>query len=107
MAQPGKCRPGRTQPDLPTLAVVGAMYALLFGNFALHTWRPLPLAAHVLGHNYHAIHHLWPNVPWHRYREVFRERLDLLRKNGVPIEHRVFERRFPARELPAHTPVSG
>ena len=22
----------------------------------------------VLGHNYHAIHHLWPNLPWHRYR---------------------------------------
>ncbi len=61
----------------------------------------------VLGHNYHAIHHLWPTLPWHRYREHFRERLDLLRKHGVPIEHRVFERRFPARELPAHTPVSG
>ena len=61
----------------------------------------------VLGHNYHAIHHLWPKVPWHRYRELFRARLDLLRKHGVPIEHRVFERRYPARELPAHTPVSG
>ena len=61
----------------------------------------------VLGHNYHAIHHLWPKVPWHRYREVFRERQELLRQHGVPIEHRVFERRFPGRELPAHTPVSG
>jgi fatty acid desaturase len=61
----------------------------------------------VLGHNYHAIHHLWPKVPWHRYRQVFRERLELLRQHGVPIEHRVFERRFPGRKLPAHTPVSG
>jgi fatty acid desaturase len=61
----------------------------------------------VLGHNYHAIHHLWPNLPWYRYRGVFRERLDLLRRHGVPIEHRVFERRFRGRDLPAHTPVSG
>jgi len=61
----------------------------------------------VLGHNYHAIHHLWPNVPWHRYRQVFRERLDALRRHGVPIEHRVFERRFPGRELRAQTPLSG
>jgi len=43
----------------------------------------------VLGHNYHAIHHLWPALPWHRYRSVFREKEDYLRENGVPIEHRV------------------
>jgi fatty acid desaturase len=61
----------------------------------------------LLGHNYHAIHHLWPALPWHRYRTRFRERLDLLRNHGVPIEHRVFERRFPTREHPARTPVSG
>ena len=61
----------------------------------------------VLGHNYHAVHHLWPNIPWHRYRGVFRERQELLRSHGVPIEHRVFERRFPGRELPAPPPVPG
>jgi len=44
----------------------------------------------VLLHNYHAIHHLWPALPWHRYRAVFREKLPELRRNGVPIEHRVF-----------------
>ncbi|MDJ0980864.1 MAG: fatty acid desaturase [Kiloniellales bacterium] len=44
----------------------------------------------VLGHNYHAIHHLWPTIPWHRYRAVFREKLSDLRRHGVPIEHRVF-----------------
>lgn len=43
----------------------------------------------VLGHNYHAIHHLWPDVPWHRYRSVFREKLDYLREHGVPIERRL------------------
>lgn len=41
----------------------------------------------VLCHNYHAIHHLWPDLPWHRYRRVFREKRDYLRERGVPIEH--------------------
>jgi len=61
----------------------------------------------VLGHNYHAIHHLWPNIPWHRDRRVFRERLDALRRNGVPIEHRVFERRFTGCELRPDIAVPG
>ena len=43
----------------------------------------------VLCHNYHAIHHLWPDLPWHRYRAVFREKLDYLRENDVPIERRL------------------
>jgi len=43
----------------------------------------------VLCHNYHAIHHLWPGLPWHRYRAVFREKLDYLREHGVPIEYRI------------------
>lgn len=52
----------------------------------------------ILSHNYHAIHHLWPTIPWHRYRATFREKADYLRTHGVPIEHRVFGRRFePAR----------
>jgi fatty acid desaturase len=61
----------------------------------------------VLGHNYHAIHHLWPNLPWHRYRAVFRERLDWLERHGVPIEHRVFERRYVGRDVTANTPLAG
>jgi fatty acid desaturase len=44
----------------------------------------------VLGHNYHAIHHLWPNLPWHRYRAVFGEKQAHLREKGVPIEKRAF-----------------
>jgi fatty acid desaturase len=43
----------------------------------------------VLGHNYHAVHHLWPNLPWHRYRGVFAERRAQMRERGVPIETRV------------------
>jgi beta-carotene hydroxylase len=43
----------------------------------------------VMGHNYHAIHHLWPALPWHRYRGVFVEEKAYLRERGVPIEHRV------------------
>lgn len=44
----------------------------------------------VLGHNYHAVHHLWPPLPWHRYRSVYRNKLEYLKSNGVPIERRVF-----------------
>lgn len=53
----------------------------------------------ILGHNYHAIHHLWPTIPWHGYRDVFKRKLDYLKTHGVPIERRVFERRYPARAL--------
>jgi beta-carotene hydroxylase len=44
----------------------------------------------ILGHNYHAIHHLWPRIPWHRYHAVFEDQLDYLRQHGVPIETSVF-----------------
>jgi fatty acid desaturase len=47
------------------------------------------LTPFVLAHNYHAIHHLWPGIPWHRYPSVFRERLATLREHGVPIEKRL------------------
>ena len=53
----------------------------------------------VLNHNYHAIHHLWPSIPWHRYPAVFRDKLDYLRQHGVPIEYRVLGPRLPAGEL--------
>lgn len=43
----------------------------------------------VLCHNYHAIHHLWPDIPWHRYPETFREKRDYLREHGVPVETRL------------------
>jgi fatty acid desaturase len=51
----------------------------------------------VLGHNYHAIHHLWPNLPWHRYRPTYTEKQAQLRERGVPIETSVF--RFAAHDL--------
>jgi fatty acid desaturase len=47
-------------------------------------------------HNYHAIHHLWPTIPWHRYRAVFRRKLGYLQEHRVPIEHGVFQRRAPS-----------
>ena len=44
----------------------------------------------ILSHNYHAIHHLWPTIPWHGYLARYRDRLGYLKENGVPIERRVF-----------------
>jgi beta-carotene hydroxylase len=59
----------------------------------------------VLGHNYHAIHHLWPNLPWHRYRPVFIERRAQLRERGVPIETRLSG--WSADDLTRRDAVSG
>ena len=36
----------------------------------------------------HLIHHLYPAVPWYRYRAVFREGRPLLEANGARIEGR-------------------
>ena len=44
----------------------------------------------VLQHNYHAVHHLWPAIPWHRYLSTYREKRDFLVERDVPIEHAVF-----------------
>jgi ring-1,2-phenylacetyl-CoA epoxidase subunit PaaE len=44
----------------------------------------------VLSHNYHAVHHLWPTIPWHGYIARFRAKQDYLVANGVPIESRLF-----------------
>ena len=44
----------------------------------------------VLAHNYHAIHHLWPTIPWHGYLARFREKFDYLEEKRVPVEGRLF-----------------
>jgi fatty acid desaturase len=50
----------------------------------------------VLAHNYHAIHHLWPAFPWHRYPACYRERREYLVAHHVPIETRfVFDPQSP------------
>lgn len=61
----------------------------------------------VLAHNYHAIHHLWPTIPWHGYRAIFKRKLDYLKQHGVPIEHRVFDRRYHAARLAEHGSAPG
>lgn len=35
--------------------------------------------------NYHSIHHLFPRVPFYRYRRLFGEIEDVMRANGAPI----------------------
>jgi fatty acid desaturase len=61
----------------------------------------------ILLHNYHAIHHLWPYVPWHRYRSIFRDKIEYLRENGVPIEHAVLGDRRPRAALDPQDTLSG
>ena len=44
----------------------------------------------VLCHNYHAVHHLWPTIPWHSYIARYRTRFDYLVEHRVPIETRLW-----------------
>lgn len=38
-----------------------------------------------MGHSYHVIHHLWPRIPFYRYKQVFNEYRAVLEKEGTPI----------------------
>ena len=48
--------------------------------------RGLPLVT--MGHSYHLVHHAWPDVPFHRYGRVFRERRAELEAAGARIHGR-------------------
>jgi fatty acid desaturase len=59
-----------------------------------------------MGHNYHAVHHLWPTIPWHAYIARYKEKIDYLRENDVPIENRLIGGRlYPTRRDAGGTPV--
>ena len=61
----------------------------------------------LLGHNYHAIHHLWPAIPWHRYRATFVEKLDYLREHEVPIQTRISSARPGSAGVSSQDSLSG
>jgi ring-1,2-phenylacetyl-CoA epoxidase subunit PaaE len=65
------------------------------------------LTVALLGHNYHAIHHLWPSIPWHRYRATFEQKRDYLREHGVPIETRISAARIDAAKIAGPDSLSG
>jgi fatty acid desaturase len=44
----------------------------------------------IFNHNYHAVHHMWPTVPWHGYKKLYEKKLEYLKSHDVPIERRVF-----------------
>ncbi len=69
------------------------------------------LSLTLLQHNYHAIHHLWPSIPWHRYKDTFDDRREYLVDHGVPIEPSLFAPRLrpeppapPAETADARSP---
>lgn len=39
----------------------------------------------MLMHNYHAIHHIWPQIPWHCYHRTFLLENENLKRRGVPM----------------------
>lgn len=51
----------------------------------------------ILCHNYHAVHHLWPTIPWHSYMARYRDKIDYLTEHHVPIETRLWSgRTYPS-----------
>ena len=60
----------------------------------------------VLSHNYHAIHHLWPTIPWHSYIARFKEKFDYLEAHEVPIEKHLFARRLRPGDPSGSAPSS-
>ncbi|WP_255376211.1 fatty acid desaturase [Oleiphilus sp. HI0066] len=38
-----------------------------------------------VGQNLHAIHHLFPRVPFYKYHALYRDIQPILRKQGTPI----------------------
>ncbi|TQV70931.1 2Fe-2S iron-sulfur cluster binding domain-containing protein [Aliikangiella marina] len=40
----------------------------------------------LLGQNYHLVHHMYPKVPWYRYKTVYEQILPDLERNQSPIE---------------------
>lgn len=55
-----------------------------FHNTRIYPSRILNLL--LLGQNYHLIHHLYPRVPWYRYRSVYLDIKDALEGQDAPIE---------------------
>jgi len=54
----------------------------------LPAWINGPVTWLWLFQNYHSIHHLFPRVPFYRYRAVFDRIADIMAARGAPI-HRI------------------
>ncbi|MCG8590150.1 MAG: fatty acid desaturase [Proteobacteria bacterium] len=46
-------------------------------------WVPDWLSRLMVRHNYHALHHAYPSIPWHRYREAYPALASELEAHGV------------------------
>lgn len=59
------------------------------GPATYQKWRIVlrnPLTRYLtLYHSYHGLHHIWPTIPWYRYRRTFEDRRADLEAKGVEI----------------------
>jgi beta-carotene hydroxylase len=55
--------------------------------FVMPGWRGKVLTALWGYQNYHAIHHLFPRVPFYRYTRLYKEIEPILLKKGTPVYH--------------------
>jgi ferredoxin-NADP reductase/fatty-acid desaturase len=80
---------------IPTL-IATVLLTLFFDYFPHHSHKSLGrfhntgmypgkwLNVLLLGQNYHLIHHLYPRVPWYKYREVYQQILPYLKAQQSP-----------------------
>lgn len=54
-------------------------------TFVFNRWLDTPITCLWLFQNYHSIHHLFPRVPFHQYRKVFRKIETIMREKSAPI----------------------
>jgi beta-carotene hydroxylase len=45
----------------------------------------------IMGQNYHLIHHLWPSIPWYRYKPAYETMKPLLDAKGSPQSLGIFQ----------------
>jgi beta-carotene hydroxylase len=54
-------------------------------TIVFNRWADTPITYLWLFQNYHSIHHLFPNVPFHQYRKVFKKIEPVMQDKGAPI----------------------
>jgi len=85
--------------EIPAVLVLYVVPALIGAAFTVYFFDHLPHHPHrdrsrygnasvydtpalnwfFMGHSFHIVHHLWPSIPWYRYREIYhRARPELL-----------------------------
>lgn len=74
-----------------------------FNNSRVYPSRLLNIL--LLGQNYHLVHHLYPKVPWYKYRTLYLRIRSELAEHNAPIEKVFSTREFPEQYKANNKPI--